>query len=165
VVDLAVRIRDTSALPQSCQGSMLSGRSPRTDAGRDDIILKRLVDGRKACRALPITKGAGTFKGDESLLQHGHAAPLIRGPVVEELTVGISLNPFLSLKALAAYSGLSVRKLRDYLDNPMDPLPHYRVGGKILMRRSEFDAWISTYRRVGGLDVDPIVREILGGLA
>jgi excisionase family DNA binding protein len=96
---------------------------------------------------------------------HDLTAPLVRGPVVETLTVGIPLDPFLSLRALATYCGLSVRKLRDYLDDPLHPLPHYRVGGKILVRRSEFDAWISTYRRVGGVDVDPIVQEVLGGLA
>jgi excisionase family DNA binding protein len=85
--------------------------------------------------------------------------------VVETLTVGIPLDPFLSLRALATYCGLSVRKLRDYLDDPLHPLPHYRVGGKILVRRSEFDAWISRYRQVGALDVNQIVGEVLGGLA
>ena len=39
-----------------------------------------------------------------------------RGALVEQLRVGISLDPLLSLKALASYSGLSVRKLREYLD-------------------------------------------------
>jgi hypothetical protein len=58
-----------------------------------------------------------------------------------------------------------VRKLRDCLDDPLHPFPHYRVGGKILVRQSEFDAWISRYRRVASVDIDPIVQEILGGLA
>jgi hypothetical protein len=84
--------------------------------------------------------------------------------VVEALTLGIPLDPFLSFRALATYSGLSVRKLRDHLDDPTHPLPHYRVGGKIVVRRSEFDAWISMYRRVGGIDVSQIVKEVLGGL-
>jgi Helix-turn-helix domain len=78
--------------------------------------------------------------------------------------VGIPLDPFLSLKALAAYSGLSVRKLRDCLDDPRHPLPHYRVGGKILVRRSEFDARIAAYRQVGDTDVDRIVAAVLAEL-
>jgi excisionase family DNA binding protein len=94
----------------------------------------------------------------------GQSVPSVRGPVVEALTVSLPLDPFLSLKGLATYSGLSVRKLRDYLDNPLHPLPHYRVGGKILVRRSEFDAWMSTYRRVGSVDVDQIVEDVLGRL-
>jgi len=83
---------------------------------------------------------------------------------VEQIIVSVPLDPHLSLKALATYSGLSVRKLRDCLDHPSHPLPHYRVGGKILVRRSEFDAWIAAYRRVGDPDVDQIVDDVLGGL-
>ncbi len=65
------------------------------------------------------------------------------------------------LKALADYSSLSVRKLRDHLEDPAHPLPHYRVGGKILVRRSEFDGWLSRYRRVGRADVDQVVADVL----
>jgi excisionase family DNA binding protein len=73
-------------------------------------------------------------------------------------------NRFLSLTALAGYSGLSVRKLRAYLKNPLRPLPHYRVGGKILVRRSEFDAWIAAYRQGGDADVERIAGEVLDEL-
>jgi len=95
-----------------------------------------------------------------------------RGPIIaagqdrrlEQIIVSVPLDPHLSLKALATYSSLSVRKLREYLDHLNYPLPHYRVGGKILVRRSEFDAWIAAYRRVGDTEVDQIVDDILGGL-
>ena len=72
---------------------------------------------------------------------------------------------YLSLKALAIYRSLSVRKLRNCLNHPGYPLPHYRMGGKILVRSSEFDAWIAAYRRVGDTDVEQIVDEVLGGPA
>jgi helix-turn-helix protein len=90
-------------------------------------------------------------------------ASMAAGPdrSVEQIIVSVPLDPYLSLKALAAYSGLSVRKLRDQLRHPSRPLPHYRVDGKILVRRSEFDAWIAAYRRVGESDVDRIVDEVL----
>jgi len=83
---------------------------------------------------------------------------------VEHLIMTIPMDPYLSLKALATYSGLSVRTLRAYLDHSSHPLPHYRVGGKIVVRRSEFDAWIAAYRRVRDTDLDQIVDDILGGL-
>ena len=71
----------------------------------------------------------------------------VRGVVAaERVIVSTTLDPFLSLKALAAYSGLGVRTLRAYLSDITHPLPCYRVGGKILIRRSEFDGWISKYR-------------------
>jgi len=95
----------------------------------------------------------------------GRPAAQVRGVLAEQVVVSTALDPFLSLRALASYAGLSVRTLRDHLDHPAHPLPHYRVGGKILVRRSEFDAWIAAHRRVGLADVSGIVNEVLGSIA
>jgi hypothetical protein len=89
-------------------------------------------------------------------------AAQVRGILAEQVVVSTVLDPFLSLKALAAYGGLSVRKLRDYLDHPTHALPCYRCGGKILVRRSEFDSWMAAYRHAPALDT--IVRAALTGL-
>jgi hypothetical protein len=70
--------------------------------------------------------------------------------VSERVVITTELDPFLPLRALAAYAGLSVRTLRQYLDLPPDQaLPCYRVGGKILVRRSQFDAWVAQYQTRG----------------
>ena len=69
------------------------------------------------------------------------------------------------MKALATYSGLSVRRLRDYLSDALHPLPCYRVGGKLLVRRSDFDTWMAQYRQVGRPDVDRIVDDVLASLS
>src|SRR5262245_5211914 len=90
--------------------------------------------------------------------------PQVRGILAERVAVTTPLDPFLSLRALGAYASLGVRKLRDFLVLPLHPLPHYRVGGKVLVRRSEFDAWIVAYRRIGRADVDRVVSEVLGDL-
>ena len=66
--------------------------------------------------------------------------------VVGEVRVSLDLDPWLSLRALADYSGLSVRKLRYLLADPHHPLPAYRVDGKILVRRSDFDRWMQGHR-------------------
>lgn len=92
------------------------------------------------------------------------ATAQVRGILATEVVVSTPLDPFLGLRALASYSGLSVRKLRDHLDEPAHPLPCYRVGGKILVRRSEFDAWIARFRQAGRADVDRIVAEVIRGL-
>ena len=81
------------------------------------------------------------------------------------VAVSVPLDPYLSLKALSGYSGLSVRKLRDHIADPTHPLHCYQVGGKLLVRRSEFDAWIAAYRRHGRRDVDTIVGEVLREIA
>jgi excisionase family DNA binding protein len=106
----------------------------------------------------------GSILEDEVISMCEATATGVRGALVEQLRLGISLDPFLSLKALASYSGLSVRKLREYLDDPRHPLPQYRVGGKILVRRSEFDAWIAAYRRAGDADVNRIVATVMAEL-
>jgi hypothetical protein len=88
----------------------------------------------------------------------------VRGVVAERVIVSTTLDPFLSLRALAAYSGLGVRTLRTYLTDITHPLPCYRVGGKILVRRSEFDTWIARHRQVGCGDVDRLVADALKNL-
>jgi hypothetical protein len=93
------------------------------------------------------------------------AADASRPPAwAASVVVTMPLDPWLSLRALATYSGLAVRTLRKHLDDPTHPLPHYRVGGKILVRRGEYDAWALQYRRVGALDVDRIVDDALQSL-
>jgi len=56
----------------------------------------------------------------------------------------------MSLRELAVYSGLSRNTLRKHIDaDPSIALPCYRLGGKILVRREVFDAWLEGYRSVG----------------
>jgi hypothetical protein len=89
----------------------------------------------------------------------------IRGILADEVAVSIPLDPYLSLRALAGYSGLSVRRLRALLDDPSHPLPCFRIGGKILVRRSDYDVWVARYRRVGRPDVDRVVSAVLASLS
>jgi len=105
--------------------------------------------------------------------------------IIEAVTMQTELDPWLSLEALGAYSGLSVRSLRAYLADPHRPLPHYRmkephvikekksrkegekprqrtVSGKILVRRSDFDRWMEGFRYTA--DLDKIVNELVADL-
>jgi hypothetical protein len=73
-------------------------------------------------------------------------------------------DAYLPLKALARYSGLSVRTLRTYLAAPSHPLPCFRIGGKIVVKRSEYDVWVGRFRATATDCVDAIVAETLRGL-
>lgn len=53
---------------------------------------------------------------------------------------------YFDLQALAVYSCCSVRWLRNRLVDHHQPLPHYRVEGKVLVKREEFDQWMTTHR-------------------
>ena len=73
---------------------------------------------------------------------------------------------YLPLTELARYSGLSVRTLRGYITAKRNPLPHYRPGAKVVVRRSEFDAWMHAFRsRANGEDqtqrIDRLIDQIL----
>ena len=107
---------------------------------------------------------AKVMSGSQGPITPSREPTQVRGVLAERVIVSTPLDPFLSLKALAGYSGLSVRKLRDLLDDPARPLSHYRIGGKILVRRSEFDAWMVAYRQQGRPCVDQIVSAVLRGL-
>ncbi len=56
------------------------------------------------------------------------------------------LDPYFSLRGLAGYSSLSRRTLQDLVNDTDDPLPSYRIGTKILVKRSEFDRWMARRR-------------------
>jgi hypothetical protein len=94
----------------------------------------------------------------------GDEPAAINGPrpnVLDRVALQVTLDPYLSLAALARYGSLSVRKLRAHLNDVTHPLPCYRVGGKILVRRSEFDGWMAAFRQRGRRDVDRLVADVL----
>jgi excisionase family DNA binding protein len=78
----------------------------------------------------------------------------------------MTTEAYLSLKDLARYSGLSVRTLRGHIADQLRPLPSYRVGGKVLVRRSDFDVWVSQFRvdRSSIASVDSLIDDVVGAL-
>lgn len=65
---------------------------------------------------------------------------------------------FFDLKGLAEYSCLSIKTLRNHLGK----LAHYKIGGKLLVRKSDFDEYLKQYRVIDNLDevVEEIVNDI-----
>lgn len=72
---------------------------------------------------------------------------------------------FFTLQKLATYASCSVRWLRSRLVDAHNPLPHFKVGGKVLVKREEFDQWMAMHRmkrpadHVSGL-VDTVVAQL-----
>lgn len=72
-------------------------------------------------------------------------------------------DDYLSVTELAAYSNMSRRWLMSRLHHPVSPIPHFKVGQKLLVKRSEFDAWLRQFRvQHTPIDVDAIVAEVVG---
>lgn len=53
-------------------------------------------------------------------------------------------DQYFDLKGLEVYSCLKVPTLRDHILS--GSLPCFKVKGKILVKKSEFDDWVETYR-------------------
>ena len=53
---------------------------------------------------------------------------------------------YLDLKSLAAYSSMSESCLRDYIRD--GDIPAFKLKGKLLIKRSEFDSWMESNRYV-----------------
>lgn len=79
---------------------------------------------------------------------HSTSVEQVRGVLAERVVISTRLDPFLSLKALATYSGFSRRMLLDLINDSERTLPHYRLssGGKIVVRQSEFDDYMRQFR-------------------
>jgi excisionase family DNA binding protein len=73
----------------------------------------------------------------------------------------LAQHRYLSLSETVAYIGLSERTIRKLLPE----IPHFRVGSKLLFRKTELDAWLLRYRERGdALDLNKIADEALKGL-
>lgn len=71
---------------------------------------------------------------------------------------------WMDLRAIQAYACVSERTIRDWIHLPVNPLPASRAGGgKILVKRSLFDAWLEAhpYIPTNSIDVDQITDEIM----
>lgn len=88
-----------------------------------------------------------------------------RGCLALATSSALHLPGYLDLKDLAVYSSCSVRWLRDRLTDPLAPLPHHRIGGKILIRREDFDVWINQFRIVRpSTELGTLVDDVLDDL-
>jgi hypothetical protein len=80
--------------------------------------------------------------------------------------VDLAQPGYFDLRALSEYSCCSVRWLLDRLVDRVCPLPHHRIGGKILVGKDDFDTWMHHFRSVdGSAAMDAIVDDVLTGLA
>lgn len=71
---------------------------------------------------------------------------------------------YLKVSELAQYTGISDRTLWDLLKDPVNPIPHYRVGaaGRIVrIKKSEFDEWMRNQKVRDVSLVDDVLEGIL----
>ena len=79
---------------------------------------------------------------------------------VQEVLLYFSQDRYMNKREAAAYTSLSTRNLEARLSE----IPHYRVGKKILFKKSELDHWMEQFREGGTQNLDRIVDETLESL-
>ena len=70
---------------------------------------------------------------------------------------------YFSVAETSAYTGISERTIREYLINPVNPLPHYRLGitGRIIrISKNELEQWLQQFRVQANCFIDKIINEI-----
>lgn len=76
--------------------------------------------------------------------------------------INITEDQFLDLRGLSTYSSLAVPTLREYLKR--DSLPHYKLRGKVLIKKSEFDHWLEKYRVDGEKKLNELAEDVIESL-
>jgi len=74
----------------------------------------------------------------------------------------LSEDKLLDLKRLSKYSSLGIPTLRDYLRS--GGLPYFKLKGKILVRLSEFDDWIESFRIDSKQELNSLVDGVVESL-
>ncbi len=71
---------------------------------------------------------------------------------------------YFTVAELSDYSGISQRTLRTLLNDPVNPIPFYRVGtaGRIIrIKKAEFDGWMLSQRTEQNDGIDDLIAEVL----
>ncbi len=64
----------------------------------------------------------------------------------------------------AVYTGMGERTIRDCLNDPINPLPHFRIGsaGRLIrIKKDEIDAWIENFRSTSEININEIVADLM----
>ena len=69
---------------------------------------------------------------------------------------------YTDIKGASVYSALSVPTLRNHIAG--GSLPCFKVGGKWLIKLSELDAWIESYRVNNAKDSVSIINDIMASI-
>lgn len=67
---------------------------------------------------------------------------------------------WVDLKTLCAHLPLSKKTIRNLTRRPVNPLPSYRIEGKVLFDLEEVDRFVRSHRR-SLVDVDGVAEEII----
>ncbi len=86
----------------------------------------------------------------------------LKGTVVsaQEILAHVDRDRYLDKRQAAEYTSLSIRNLESRLGE----IPHFRIGKKVVFKKSELDHWIEEYREGRSHNLDRIADEAIESL-
>jgi len=80
---------------------------------------------------------------------------------VEEILAYVDRDHYMGTSETCWYTGISRRNIEQRLDE----IPHYRLGRKLLIKKSELDQWLQRYQEnPKDLDVQELADEAVAAL-
>ncbi len=79
---------------------------------------------------------------------------------IQEVLLYFDRDRYMDKRAAAEYTSLSVRNLESRLSE----IPHFKIGQKILFKKSELDRWLERFREGGTQNLDRIADEAIESL-
>lgn len=70
---------------------------------------------------------------------------------------------FLTIKEAAQYGSISRRTLHKFLNDPIHPLPHFRLGttGRMVrVRKEELENWMENFRINSKINIDKLLNDL-----
>ena len=84
--------------------------------------------------------------------------------IPDDIAAPIALqDQYFDLKGLSAYASMGVSTLRDSIK--ARGLPCFKLGGKVLVRRSEFDTWVEKFRVNKARNLSQLADDIMADLS
>ena len=68
-------------------------------------------------------------------------------------------DKYFDLKGLSTYSSLGLSTLRDYIRK--HGLPCFKVRGKVLVQKSQFDEWLQGFQMRRNVDLNALVNDVV----
>ena len=73
------------------------------------------------------------------------------------VSISNETDVYINVEICSEWSSLSVRTLREHLTDPVNPIPHYKVGGRILISWPEFKRWMESFK-VKSSDITDVLK-------
>ena len=107
------------------------------------------------------------MRSSNHLTQQQNTETHATAPARRGSTQQVMDRQWLGLKELTQYADLSERTIRSWIYSAVDPLPAAKVCGKVLVRKSDFDAYLQRHRikRLDEINLDATVQDAIRGVA